>query len=214
MRERHFDEPCHARPDERRPLETRSDRPRQRNELFHGRGIGAAALLLQAANRGDGGSGTAANAGDIRTLKALLLNGASKPAGWTHTATPPLDPQYGAGMVNVYQSWLELKAGNQAASASAPSGQLQTPVNLRLSSGWDLGSLPGGSTTNHYFFTAPASGGASDSLTATIAWNVSDWDSANNAILNNLDLALYDTTNTSSPVASAIAPLTMFSNFI
>ena len=60
--------------------------------------------------------------------------------------------------------------------------------------------MPDGGTTNHYFFTAPASGGASDTLTATIAWNVSDWDSANNAIFNNLDLALYDTTNTSSPV--------------
>ena len=39
---------------------------------------GAAALLLQAANRGDGGAGTATSAGDIRTLKALLLNGATQ----------------------------------------------------------------------------------------------------------------------------------------
>jgi hypothetical protein len=162
---------------------------------------GAAALLLQAASRGDGGPGTATSASDIRTLKALLLNGASKPAGWTHTATEPLDPQYGAGMVDVYQSWLELKAGDQAASASAPTNQLQAPVNLVLSSGWDLGSLPNGSTANHYFFTAPATGGASDTLTATIAWNVSHWGSADNAILNSLDLALYDTTNTSSPVS-------------
>ena len=73
-------------------------------------------------------------------------------------------------------------------------------MNLRLSSGWDLGSLPNGSTTNHYFFTAPETGAAVDSLTATIDWNVSDWSTSDTAILNNLDLALYDTTNPSSPV--------------
>ena len=155
---------------------------------------GAAALLLQAASRGDGGPGTATSASDVRTLKALLLNGATKPAGWSHTATAPLDPQYGAGLVNVYNSWLELKAGDQAASASGPSGQIQDPVNLRLSSGWDLGSLPNGITTNHYFFTAPATAG-SDTLTATIDWNVTEWDGNDNAVLNNVDLALYDTTS-------------------
>jgi hypothetical protein len=163
---------------------------------------GAAALLLQAADRGEGGTGTAANAGDIRMLKALLLNGASKPSGWTHTATAPLDPQYGAGMVDVYESWLELKAGNQTVSASAPSNQLQSPVNLRLSSGWDLGSLPNGSTTNHYFFTSPQTGAASDTFTATLDWNVSQWDGAGNAVMNNLDLALYDTTTNTPSLVS------------
>ena len=70
-----------------------------------------------------------------------------------------------------------------------------------MSSGWDLGSLPNGSTTNHYFFAAPATGAASDTLTATIDWNVTDWDIENNAIFNNLDLALYNaTTNTPSLV--------------
>ena len=75
-------------------------------------------------------------------------------------------------------------------------------ANLPLSSGWDLGSLPGGNTTNHYFFTAPASGTASEVLTATIDWNVTDWDRNDNAMFNNLDLALYDvTTNTPSFVS-------------
>jgi hypothetical protein len=168
----------------------------------------AAALLLQAALGGGGGAGTATDAGDIRTMKALLLNGASKPSGWSHTETQPLDPVYGAGMVNVYQSWLELTAGNQTASVSAPSAQLQTPVNLRLSSGWDLGSLPNGSTTNHYFFTAPATGAASDTLTATIDWNVTAWDFGGNAIFNNLDLALYDAT-TNSPSLVSISDSTL-----
>ncbi len=166
---------------------------------------GAAALLLQAANEGDGdgGAGTATAAGDVRTLKALLLNGAGKPAGWSHTATQPLDPVYGAGMLNVYQSWLELKAGQQTASPSAGADSaLQPPPSLPLSSGWDLGSLPGGNTTNHYFFTAPATAAASDTLTATIDWNVTEWDRNDNAIFNSLDLALYDvTTDTPSLVS-------------
>ncbi len=164
---------------------------------------GAAALLLQAASEGDGGPGTVTSAGDIRTLKALLLNGAGKPAGWSHTDTQPLDPVYGAGMLNVCQSWLELKSGQQTASSSSGANSaLQPPPSLLLSSGWDLGSLPGGNTTNHYFFTAPATGAAGDTLTATIDWNVTEWDRNDNAIFNSLDLALYDvTTNTPSLVS-------------
>jgi hypothetical protein len=164
---------------------------------------GAAALLLQAADRGDGGAGSESDAGDLRTLKALLLNGATKPAGWSHTDAQPLDPVSGAGVVNVYQSWLELKAGQQTAAASTGANSaLQPPASLPLSSGWDLGSLPNGATTNHYFFTAPAAGAGGDVLTATIDWNVTNWDGGNNAVFNNLDLALYDvTTNTPSLVS-------------
>jgi hypothetical protein len=169
----------------------------------------AAALLLQAANNGDGGTGTATEAGDARTLKALLLNGATKPAGWSHTATQPLDPVYGAGMLNVYDSWLELKAGKQTASASAGSNSsLQPPANLRLSSGWDLGSLPDGSTTNHYFFSAPATGASGDTLSATIDWNVTAWGLGSSPLLNYVDLALYDVT-TSTPSLVSISDSTV-----
>ena len=62
--------------------------------------------------------------------------------------------------------------------------------------------MPGGNTTNHYFFTAPATAAASDTLTATIDWNVTEWDRNDNAIFNSLDLALYDvTTDTPSLVS-------------
>ena len=44
---------------------------------------GAAAVLMQAGLRGDGGSDTN-SAADIRTVKALLINGAVKPADWTN----------------------------------------------------------------------------------------------------------------------------------
>ncbi len=163
---------------------------------------GAAALLLQAADGNAGGPGTASAASDIRTLKALLLNGATKPAGWSHTSTQPLDPVYGAGMVNVYNSWQELSAGQQTAAASSgANSSMPTPASLLASAGWDLGSLPNGATTNHYFFTAPAASGGSDTLAATITWNVANWDSSNNAIMNNLDLALYDTADPLSLVS-------------
>ena len=81
---------------------------------------GSAALLIQAGNADIGGTGTASAATDIRTVKALLLNGATKIQGWTNSysansgtytynatsanATTPLDPRYGAGMVNVYNA--------------------------------------------------------------------------------------------------------------
>jgi autotransporter-associated beta strand protein len=133
-----------------------------------------------------------------------LLNGAVKPAGWSHAATQPLDPVYGAGMVNVYQSWLELEAGRQTAAVStSANSSLQPPASLPSPSGWDLGSLPNGTTTNHYFFAAPLTGAASDALTATIDWNVTSWNTfTNNPIFNNLDLALYNvTTNTPSLVS-------------
>src|SRR5204862_3877198 len=46
---------------------------------------GAAAILLQAAARGDGGSGSTTDLSDIRMVKALLLNAAQKPAAWTNS---------------------------------------------------------------------------------------------------------------------------------
>ena len=59
---------------------------------------GAASLLFQAATRGDGGADTN-SAGDIRTIKALLLNGAIKPDDWAAPSPSPLDPRYGAGVL-------------------------------------------------------------------------------------------------------------------
>src|SRR5262249_1545219 len=79
---------------------------------------GAAAVLLQAANRNDAGAGTAADAGDARTLKALLMNGAEKPSDWAHTATAPLDARYGAGVLNLWNSYRQLRGGKQAFAIS------------------------------------------------------------------------------------------------
>jgi hypothetical protein len=50
---------------------------------------GAAAILVQAANRDDAGPTTSTHASDARTVKAILLNSATKPSDWFHTTTSP-----------------------------------------------------------------------------------------------------------------------------
>ena len=76
---------------------------------------GAAAILTEAAARGDGGADTN-SATDIRVLKALLLNGAVKPTAWSNPSPSPLDPRYGAGVVNVFNSYHQLLGGNKGSS--------------------------------------------------------------------------------------------------
>ncbi|HEY3914272.1 MAG TPA: hypothetical protein VGN61_07275, partial [Verrucomicrobiae bacterium] len=78
---------------------------------------GAAAVLVQAGARGDGGSNTT-NAEDRRTVKALLLNGALKPFDWSNTTTAPLDTRYGAGVLNLYYSYEQLVGGQHGYTAS------------------------------------------------------------------------------------------------
>src|SRR5665213_1782073 len=125
-----------------------------------------AAILLQAALRGDGGSDTN-SAADMRTLKALLLNGAVKPIGWTNSNSAPLDTHYGAGVLNVLNSYEQLAGGkNNFISATTispgdphpPDGSTGTISKL---SGWDFNSIASADDgffstaadgVNHYFF--------------------------------------------------------------
>ncbi len=165
---------------------------------------GAAALLMQAA-------GDNAAASDIRTIKALLLNGATKPAGWTHTPTQPLDLRYGAGELNVFNSWQELSAGNQPFSttqtltAGTLSHAPSSASNFRGLTGWDFTQLTSSASLDamNNYFLAPNQSGAAFTLTATLVWNrqavavptgTNPFDITPIGI-NNLDLFLYDMTN-------------------
>jgi hypothetical protein len=158
---------------------------------------GGAAVLLQAALRGDGGSPTN-YAADIRTLKALLLNGAIKPSGWTNSEASPLDLRYGAGVMNVYNSYVQLTGGRNTNIASVtvvtnaahpPTGATGTVARL---SGWDFATLSSSNAwdrVNHYYFNV--TNGDPDAefvATATLAWNRQQTQSA----INDLDLFLYD----------------------
>ena len=155
---------------------------------------GAAAVLMQAALRGDGGSDTNA-AFDIRTIKALLLNGAVKPADWTNSYSSPLDARYGSGILNVFNAYEQLAGGKQNAGATnlisigAPHAPIPITNTIPTNSGWNNETISSGATNdtaNHYFFNV-----SSGMATATLVWN-RQFGQTN---INDLDLFLFDTAN-------------------
>jgi hypothetical protein len=157
---------------------------------------GAAAVLIQAARRGDGGADTNA-AADPRTVKALLLNGAVKPAGWTNLPPAPLDFRYGAGVLNVFNSYQQLLGQQQASEIStmtaSPGGPHPPPDvtnSIAAWSAWDFNTNTSSLTAdgvNHYFFNLTNAAGAPFVAAATLVWNRH----ANQTAINNLNLFLY-----------------------
>lgn len=155
---------------------------------------GAVALLMQAALRGDGGGETNA-AFDMRTIKALLLNGAIKPAGWTNLNSAPLDARYGAGVLNVFNAYEQLAGGKQKACASnsvavgAAHPPLAVTNTVSSGSGWNwqtLASSAASDAVNHYFFNA-----SNGIVTATLVWNRQ----LGETNINDLDLFLVNAAN-------------------
>jgi len=168
---------------------------------------GAAAVLIQAGLRGDGGADTN-SAVAICTLKALLINGAIKPVGWTNISPSPLDSYYGAGVLNVFDSYKQLAGGKQGYNATSsvvrgaahpPSG---APASVSVLSGWDFNTNSSSSTSdgvNHYYFKVTnGMAGATFTSTATLVWNRQQ----NQTAINNLCLFLYDTANSNLVAAS------------
>jgi hypothetical protein len=177
---------------------------------------GAAAVLMQAGLRGDGGSDTN-SAADIRTIKSLLLNGAIKPADWTNNSPSPLDTRYGAGVLNVFNSYKQLTGGKHGyiVSDSVPSGSPHPPpggnvvIGVGAVSGWDFNTISSSTFpfstndgVNHYYFDViNGSNDAAFTATATLVWNRQQ----NQANINNLDLFLYDRSSSNLVVASTSA---------
>jgi hypothetical protein len=172
---------------------------------------GAAAVLMQAGLGGDGGSATN-YAADIRTVKALLLNGAIKPADWTNEAPSPLDYRYGAGVLNVFNSYEQLTGGKNGyiVSNSVPSGSPHPPTGntgtVGTLSGWDFNTISSSTHllstndgVNHYYFNVTNGvNQAAFTATATLVWNRQQ----NQTNINNLDLFLYDTISSNLIAAS------------
>ncbi len=165
---------------------------------------GAAAILLQAAVRGDAGADTN-SAGDIRTVKALLLNGAIKPSNWSAPKPSPLDPLYGAGVLNVFNSYRQFIGGKHTntGSTNINLGAAHPPISTTNSpsitnlSGWDFATLTSSTTKDavgEYHFVLPTNATA----TITLAWNRQQ----NQTTINNLYLYLYKIGN-AQPVASS-----------
>jgi hypothetical protein len=168
---------------------------------------GAAALLMQAGLRGDGGSSTN-SAADIRTVKALLLNGAIKPVDWTNNPPSPLDTRYGAGILNVFNSYEQLAGGKHAfiLNTTVPTGNPHPPAGgsgtVSTLSGWDFNSISSTVTSdsiNHYYFNVTNGlNNAAFTATATLVWNRQQ----NQNNINNLNLFLYDAVSSNLIAAS------------
>jgi hypothetical protein len=166
---------------------------------------GTATLLLQAGLRGDAGPGTATDVTDMRTIKALLMNGATKPADWTNLPGKPLDLRYGAGvlqrveLLSAVARWAarpNRDTDDQRWRAASPASNTN---NLPARRGWDFRSISHAinqDAVNHYFFDLSRAPGRT--LTATLTWNRQQ----NQVGINNLDLFLYDA-NTGNLVASS-----------
>ena len=162
-------------------------------------------MARQAALRGDGGGDTN-SAADARTLKALLLTGAVKPVDWTNASSSPLDARYGAGVVNILNSYEQLIAGkhgrsistNLSPGAAHPPLVLTNPVSILR--GWDFTTNCTTATSDqvgHYFFNVTnAAGGGIFSATITLVWNRQ----AGQTNINDLDLFLFNAAS-SNPVA-------------
>ncbi|HTQ52518.1 MAG TPA: S8 family serine peptidase [Candidatus Acidoferrales bacterium] len=161
---------------------------------------GAAAVLMQTSLRGDGGSNTN-SATDMRTTKALLLNGAVKPADWTNNPPSPFDPRYGAGILNVFNSYEQLAGGEHGyiAATSVPSGGAHPPNGatgtIEALNGWDFNTNTSANTSDeiyHYYFNVTNGFGKDPfAATATLVWNRQ----LNQTNINNLNLFLYNAAN-------------------
>ncbi len=148
--------------------------------------VGSTAALLLEVIHGDT---DLANAADPRVMKALLLAGATKddlPSPWNKTSTDPLDPIYGAGELNTFNSYYLLQSKEHESSSSS----------LVSSTGWDLGEMVTESSSQYYYFDIPE-GEAAIHFSAILTWHRQLTSSVIEGIrtfsftLPNLDLRLY-----------------------
>lgn len=147
----------------------------------------AAALLMDVVD----GDSALTNAGSPQCIKALLLAGATKDefSSWSRTPAHPIDDHYGAGELNIYNSYHTLVSGeNDSGVTGIVSGI-----------GWDSATISGG-TNALYFFDVPESN-VMTRLSVMLVWNreITDGDPGPGfdpvASLANLDLRLHESTN-------------------
>jgi hypothetical protein len=143
---------------------------------FAGPSVASAATLLLDAIRP-----AYPEADDPRVVKALLLAGASKQnlLGWNRAATDkPYDADFGAGELNVLNTYHILVAGRQQASNSVE----------RTIKGWDRGTSSS-TATQRYFFSVPV-GRWAGTFSAAITWHRHFSTDFATATLANLNLRL------------------------
>ncbi len=126
-------------------------------------------------------------------IKSILMAGATKDEfpGWSRTTTRPLDTVFGAGEMNLYNSYKILEAGETDGSLSVPAGKTIETV------GYDYGeSIDPGSPL--YYNMEVGAGGLED-LSVMLNWNIEVTDSNPDinlfdpqTMLANMSLRLYD----------------------
>ena len=170
----------------------------------------AAAVLVQTGHEGGltlsegsttiAGVGTIYNAERSETVKAALMAGADRQTANTstdanimdyrspgHETANGLDSRYGAGQVNIYNSYRILAGGEQNGGSD---------ISLF---GFNYGAIGAGQTVS-YFFTAPGE----KTLFASLVWNLGvSNDSLLDATLHDLDLSLFDVTNNNLVTSSS-----------
>lgn len=141
----------------------------------------AAAMLIDAAD-------TDNNAKHPITLKAILLAGADKSisTSWDQTPTRPIDEQYGAGQLDIYESYFIQQGGEQASA---------NPINEY---GWDLAQLSK-NDSNTYTINV-ATGYILRNLSVVTTWNrdVSKLGFIYSPSLADISLELSDDSNNST----------------
>lgn len=115
--------------------------------------MGCAGILLEKAKT----TSALSNAKNSRVIKALLLAGATKQEfpTWENTTSSPLDLVYGAGEVNIYNSYKVLLSGQKSAN--------QQVLN---SNGWDYRVT---TSSNVYYFEVGES--LKSEFSAVLVWN-------------------------------------------
>ena len=160
----------------------------------------AAAMLLEVADN----DARLVNARrEPESLRAILMAGATKDGlAWSHSTWRPLDRVYGAGELNVYNSYHILNAGQQQAST--------TTLVDRV--GWDFQADASQTQSSYYYFDV-ADQTVMTQLSAVLAWNrvvpnkpSSDkWTNANTqANLADLNLSLYRVNDGTMDLANVI----------
>ena len=152
--------------------------------------VSASAAILHEA-----GAGTTATR--TETIRALLLSGATKDefADWNRTTTRPLDEVFGAGELNIYNSYMSLQGGEFNGSTTTPTA----PVGLN---GWDYEEQIVAGNDMIYEFEVSA-GTKLDQLSIALCWNMDIIDNASffpNAFvpsenLGDLNLEFYDSSD-------------------
>lgn len=160
---------------------------------------GAVAILQDAALLP--GASTATDAARSEVIRATILAGATKDSGdingvWTRTVTQPLDAVFGAGEVNVLNSFNIQAAGEFNGGSSA------NPISISGFDGWDYEEELAVGDDLFYEFTVDAGQELTD-FSIALAWNldVVDTSGSPNVFtpvqqLANLSLELFDASGT------------------